>query len=49
MFQFEPGQISTIIPETSFTDKHGKVKPKGEKVEGGRDESRDEETPFNKI
>ena len=33
VFQFGPGQVSTIIPDTSFTDKHGNVKRKGEKIE----------------
>lgn len=40
LFQFGAGQVSTIIPDTSFADKHGNVKCKGEKIECETDEPR---------
>ncbi|MCC5792673.1 MAG: MBL fold metallo-hydrolase [Legionellaceae bacterium] len=33
VFQFEPGQVSTIIPDTFYTDKHGYRKAKGSIIE----------------
>jgi len=37
--QFGPGEVSTIMPDTFFTDKHKNVKRKGEKIENTMNEN----------